>query len=177
MAKQKEMPGGEFFLKLYGLEKDLRHIELEKRFNLGSHEGYFELLAKLKAQNLKKEPFDLSFSALNGLIAFDLYLPYSRCWFADFSKVNLFGSNFSKADFYRANLFESNFTEAKLVGANFDAANLWSAYFVFTKLYGARGLEKALNLYNASFFRVGVTKKERRVIGEKKIDTLFAVKY
>src|SRR3989344_4908472 len=156
MAKQKEMPGDEFFLKLYDLEKDLRNIKLENRICLHSHEGYFELLEKLKAQNLKKEPFDFSFSVLHGLIAFNLHLPYSRCWFADFSKVNLFGSNFSKADFYRANLSEANFGEAKLIGA--------------------KGLE-TVNLYDADFFRVGVTKKEKRIIEKQKADTLFAVEY
>ena len=176
MAKQKEMPGDEFFLKLYGLEKDLRHIKLENRICLHAHEGYFGLLAKLKAQNLKKEPFDLSFSALNALIAFNLHLPYSRCWFADFSKVNLFGSNFSKADFYRANLSEANFGEAKLIGANFDTAKLYGAYLCKTSLYGAKGLE-TVNLYDADFFRVGVTKKEKRIIEKQKADTLFAVEY
>src|SRR3989344_8855706 len=168
MAKQKEMPGDEFFLKLYDLEKDLRNIKLENRICLHSHEGYFELLEKLKAQNLKKEPFDFSFSVLHGLIAFNLHLPYSRCWFADFSKVNLFGSDFSKADFSHANLSEANFSDATMIGADFASTNIYRAYFFKTSLYGARNLEKAVNLYDATFFRVGVTKKEKRSIEKEK---------
>ena len=170
------MPGDEFFLKLYNLEKDLRKVKLENRICFHSHEGYFELIEKLKAQNLKKEPFDFSFSVLHGLIAFNLHLPYSRCWFADFSKVNLFGSNFSKADFYRANLSEANFSDANLIGANFDMAKLCRAYLCKTALYGAKGLE-TVNLYDADFFSVGVTKKEKRIIEKQKVDTLFAAKY
>jgi len=162
-----QISGKEFVEKILQDERDFSGIRLEPNFNLSGYEGFAEMQAYLKKQELSENPVIIDHSEFYHINAKGLYLPFVRGTGANLRGAFLQGASLQgaylaeaslqnaylpRADLWKAvlhgaflqganlqytNLREVHLAGASLQGANLKKADLWKAFLRGADLRGA----------------------------------------
>ena len=137
MAALKQMSGEEFVREVLGGERDFSGIALEAGFDLSGYDGFNEMQAYLKEQNLSRNPVIITGSKFYRVKARDLYLPYAKGRKAVLREADLGGADLVGAVLERADLERAVLAGAFLPGADLKRADLERAVLAGAVLVGA----------------------------------------
>ncbi len=156
-------------------ERDFSHTQLsgEERA-LDAQEGYSELLAYLRAQDLRAEPLVAEGADWSGLRAHDLFLPFSKLSGVDLTGADLRGAELRRADLSRSTLRGTDLSGASMIVCNLQGADLTEALLRGTDMYEASIAGASLRDADLTgAFLLRLTMKGAEVTGASMAGALF----
>jgi uncharacterized protein YjbI with pentapeptide repeats len=143
MAAMTEIASAELVRRVLDGERDFSHTRLVAD-NLDEADGYKEMLAWLRDQDLRANPLSFEGADWRGVRALGLFWERTRMSGIDLSGADLRDANLRGADLQRANLQRTNLSGATLVVARLGGANLRNALLRGADMYECNATDAIL---------------------------------